>query len=259
MRNNMVKMAIVFGGLLFAAPAFALDVTVQIENLAPENGTYLTPFWVGFHDGTFDTYDSGAAASAELERLAEDGNTTPLSDAFTAAAVGADQGTIISDMGIPPLAPGETATATFSLDGSNPLARYFSYASMVIPSNDAFVANGGPVDHMIFSGTGDFLGADFIIYGRDVLDAGTEVNDEDPNTTAFFGQSVPDTGVDENGLVGAHPGFMAPGSGGILDDPMFANADFTADGYEVARITVTPEPTALLLAGVAAAALRRRG
>jgi hypothetical protein len=27
---------------------------------------------------------------------------------------------------------------------------YFSYVSMVLPSNDAFVANGDPMKHMIF-------------------------------------------------------------------------------------------------------------
>ena len=30
----------------------------------------------------------------------------------------------------------------FNLDGSQPSSRYFSYASMVIPRNDAFIGNG---------------------------------------------------------------------------------------------------------------------
>ena len=34
------------------------SVTVKIENLAPANGGYLTPVWVGFHDGGFDVYDN---------------------------------------------------------------------------------------------------------------------------------------------------------------------------------------------------------
>ncbi|MEM8963116.1 MAG: hypothetical protein AAGD38_16650, partial [Acidobacteriota bacterium] len=57
--------------------------------------------------------------------------------------------------------------------------------------------------------------------------------------TAFFGQAAPDTGVVEGGVVRLHPGFNAPGTGGILDDAMYTNADFLADGYHVARVTVT--------------------
>jgi len=52
-------------------PSNMTSVTVTIENLAPMGGTFLTPVWVGFHDGGFDLYDNGAAVSAELERLAE--------------------------------------------------------------------------------------------------------------------------------------------------------------------------------------------
>ncbi|MCP4248268.1 MAG: hypothetical protein GY778_14575, partial [bacterium] len=78
-------------------------------------------------------------------------------------------------------------------------------------------------------------------------DAGTEVNDEIPAHTAFFGQTEPDTGIDEFGVVHDHPGFLPPGSGGILDDPGFANADFTQSGYEIARIIIirsdTPVPS----------------
>ncbi len=48
----------------------------------------------------------------------------------------------------------------------------------------------------------------------------------------------PDTGVDENGTVTLHTGFMASGAGDILDDTMFSGADFTAAGYQVLRITV---------------------
>jgi hypothetical protein len=62
---------------------------------------------------------------------------------------------------------------------------------------------------------------------------------------------TPDTGVNENGTVHLHPGFLLPGSGGILDDPMFSNANFLAPGYTVARVTVeaVPEPGSLVLIG----------
>lgn len=241
-------------GLSLSAAAHALDVTVTFENLAPANGTWVTPLWIGFHDGTFDTFDLGSPASAELERLAEDGNTGPISAAFT----GPVDGTIAS-AAPPPLSPGETASMTFTIDTANPDQRYFSFLSMVIPSNDAFIGNSDPMAIPIADGEGNFIGADLIILGSQVYDAGAEVNDEIPANTALLGQMAPDTGVNEAGVVAMHPGFLAPGNGGILDEADFAAADFTASAYQVARITVTPEPTTLALLGLGAmAALRRR-
>ena len=81
-----------------------------------------------------------------------------------------------------------------------------------------------------------FIGADFVVLGSNVLDAGSEVNDEIPANTAFFGQMTPDTGVSENGVVKLAEGFLPEGP--ILIDPMFSNADFTAADFQVARIRV---------------------
>ena len=249
--------ALAFAGFVHAG---ATQVQVTIENLAPQFGTYQTPFWVGFHNGSFDTYDLGAAASAALEAIAEDGNTAPLAADFALSGAGSVDGTI----GGGPFGPGSVISMTFNLDGSDPAARYFSYASMVVPSNDAFVANGNPLAHMIFDAGGNFIGADFFITGDMVLDAGTEVNDEIPMNTAFFGQMAPNTGTDENGVVHAHEGFLGssinPGLAAILADPMFAGADFTLAGYPIARITVTqvPAPGALALVGLAGCIARRR-
>lgn len=211
-------------------PAQTVDLTVTIENLAPANGTFQTPFWVAAHGGSFDVYNSGEAASAALERLAEDGDSQPLSDSFASSGVDA---TIPGPDG--PFAPGDIASGTMTVDPSRD--RYFSYASMVIPSNDAFVANGDPQAHELFDANGDFVAQSFFITGAEVLDAGTEVNDESPASTAFFGQMAPDTGQSENGVIGPHAGFMAAGSGGILDAEMFAMADFTRPGYPIAKVS----------------------
>lgn len=53
-------------------------------------------------------------------------------------------------------------------------------------------------------------------------------------------------------MVALPPGFLAPGSGGILDSPMFSGADFLGANYAVARITVTavPEASALAVGGL---------
>lgn len=209
------------------------QVTVSIENLAPENGTSLTPLWVGFHNGEFDTYDRGEAATPGLERLAEDGNAAVLGDEFVASGDGSEAGVV----GDAPIAPGATVEQTFTLDSEASESQYFSYASMILPSNDFFVANGDPLAHQIFDDEGNFIGSEFFILGSQVLDAGTEVNDELAETTAFFSQSEPDTGTPENGVVMAAEGFIP--NGRILTAEEFAAGDFTAEGYQVARVRVT--------------------
>jgi len=89
-------------------------------------------------------------------------------------------------------------------------------------------------------------------FGANVRDAGTEVNDESHDNTAFFGQATPNTGISENGVITVHSGFI-PG-GPILSDPQFVNANFLQPGYQIARFQVTavpePETYAMLLAGL---------
>ena len=237
MRKISIWSAALFLATVAAGPTTAVEVRVTIENLAPENGTYLTPLWVGFHDGTFDLYDLGAPASVGLERLAEDGDTAPLSGEFAASGAGTVDATILGPAG--PIAPGDVATGMFDLDPTDADNRFFSYASMIIPSNDAFIGSASPTAHAVFDELGNFVGGSFVIVGSRVRDAGTEVNDELPANTAFFGQMAPDTGVVEGGMVQVHEGFLPAGSGGILDDPSFAGADFTQPGYQVARITLS--------------------
>jgi hypothetical protein len=207
---------------------------VKVTNKAPDDGTCQTPVWVGIHDGTFDTYDRGAPISAAMERLAEDGNNAPITADFANADGTVWDGTV----GTAPVCPGETVELPFEIMIQPGASYYFSYASMVLPSNDAFLSNGNPMAHKIFDSNGDFVNVLIENAGADVLDAGSEVNDEFPANTAFFGQMAADTGVDENGIVTTHPGFMPAGNGGILDAPRFQNADFTAEGYEMMSITV---------------------
>ena len=241
-----------------ATAASAATLKVTIENLAPTNGGFLTPVWGGVHDGTFDLYDRDVSLDGfpGLESLVEDGDTAQLTDAFAADSPDGVQATLVSD-GPPPLEPGELTS--FILDVDPASNQYFSYASMVIPSNDAFIANGNPLAHEIFDDAGNFLGADFVVLGSEVLDGGTEVNDELPFSTAFLGQATPDTGTDEGGVVTLHPGLIPGGpilsttdSSPLNGLPLnFTGADFTAPGYQVARIRVeqiedVPEPSTVL-------------
>lgn len=225
--------AITLAFAVIVPPVKGAAVVVTIENLAPDKGNYLTPMWLGVHDGSFDLFNDGSEAGEALEHLAEDGVVTGVQDRFESSGAGSMDS--VTSGG--PIAPGASRTVRFEL---NPMAanRYLSFAAMVIPSNDAFISNDDPMAMEIFDESGEFVGGSMTVMGSQVWDAGTEVNDELPMNTAFFGQTTPNTGMTENGTVMPHPGYKAAGSGGILDDPMFASADFKGANYTVARITV---------------------
>ena len=150
---------------LACAPAVdAETVTITIQNRAPSNGLYMTPFWVGFHDGSFDLFDPGVplVPGGGVERIAEDGAAATLTAEFASSAAGMAggiDGVITAPGGFPGAPvfdPHELDSATFALD---PVAnRYFSFASMVIPSNDAFVGNHNPVMFELFDDDGKFNG-----------------------------------------------------------------------------------------------------
>jgi len=256
-------LALSTGVSLFAAAgtANALQVRVTVENLAPANGTLFTPVWVGLHDGSFDLFNPGEAASTQLERLAEDGNPGPLSASFN----GVSQGVVFGPglgAGTPPVfAPGASSSIVLDFaEGDDPI--FLSFASMLLPSNDAFFANANPRQLRIYD-DGELRSSMTYVFGSNIWDAGTEVNTELASDTPVLGQSVPDTGLVEGGVVSRHAGFI-PG-GNILT--AFPGADFTQQNYPVALITVSPVPepetwammlTALGLGGIARGARKLR-
>ena len=235
--------ALALCSFLAATAVQSQEIRVTVTNLATaDGGNILTPFWIGLHNGDFDLYETDMAATPSLERLAEDGNTAPLSEEFLGSSAAALGATLATSGG--PLAPGAQATMTFVLEDGAAANRYFSYASMFIPSNDAFVANDDPMAYPIFDANDVFTGVDFVILGTAVLDAGTEVNDEIPDNTAALNQSAPDTGKVEGGSIRTHAGFVEGGN--ILN--AIPNGDFTAEGFQVARIVVelnADSPTAV--------------
>jgi hypothetical protein len=213
-------------------------ISITVENLAPPKGTVLSQLWFGFHDGSFVVYKSGSPASPALERLAEDGNTGPLTVDFNRSGSGVVQGTVFgSDNVLNVIAPSSVTSMKVSIDPKDPHSKYFSYATMIVPSNDAFIANEDPKAHKIIDDQGNFLGAEILVLGSEVHDAGTEVNDEAPFHAVGAGPIlIHNAGVVENGTVKLHEGYKPGGS--ILTNPAFANANFKVGGYRVARITV---------------------
>lgn len=203
--TNKLRAAFIPAAFLVAANSHAVEVTVKVENLSPEGGLYFTPVWVGFHDGSFDLYDMGAAASAGVERFAEDGDFATLRTEFSAFG-GLDDVLVNPEgfAGAPVFDPGMSTHQVFDLSPTE--HTYFSYGTMIIPSNDAFIANGNPMAHQLFDNDGEFTGPiSFVVYGAEVLDAGTEANTE--SDAAFLNQSAPNTGESTNERVSLHPGF----------------------------------------------------
>lgn len=226
----------------YQAPRSIPSIVVTAENSAPDRGAFQTPIWVAAHNGSFDLYDrnvplgSGSLISAEsMERLAEDGNTGPISTEFSSALPLSPQATLLGTAG--PLAPGGPSSTTFNVNPETD--RFFSYGSMVIPSNDAFIANGNPEAHPLFDDYGRFIAKDFVVTGTEVLDAGTEVNDETAANTAFLNQAGPNIGTTEAGNVVIHEGFRTDLSfpNGVLNHPVFGNADFQAPTYRAASFS----------------------
>ena len=276
-------------GLALAAPdeGAAQPVTVQVTftNLAPIGGTYVTPVWFGFHDGGFDIADFGQnAAGTFVEALAEDGvlmptpgvSTPTIMPAFTASGRGFAQGALMgpgstlpdgSPRPMGPIAPGQSVSMQVTLDPSR--LTYFSFGTMVIPSNDFFVANLDPRAHLLFDGSGAVRPIDFVIAGSSVLDAGTEPNTESMQTTAFFPGPNLGQGESEGGTIQNAGGYI-PGGPILTYAPngvrVFGNAQFTAPGYRIGSIAVAvvPEPSTWALLGtgllaVGGMARRRRG
>ncbi len=238
--TTITHLAVALGTL--AVSASAVDIAVTVRNTTPDNGLWAVNPVLMVHDGMFDTFDSGSAASAELENAAEDGNVGPLQTAF-----GVSQPNGLSAFIGGPVAPGTSYTQIFSIDPSIPSHQYLSYLSMIIPSNDGFWGNDTPDAYPIFDGDDNVIARTIQIMGTDVWDAGTEVNNEIPANTAFLAQAAPNTGATENGVVAIHPGFMAPGLGGILDATSmapgfpitFTSADFSESIYRVAEISIS--------------------
>lgn len=250
--KKLPRLRLIAAALLLAQSAHAETYTLTVENLAPGGGVYLTPVWIGFHAGDFTLFEDGASASPELERIAEDGATGPLDQAFRAQSADRTSVTVLNPEGFagaPVFEPGARSVQWIELDPA--LHRYLSYASMVIPSNDAFVGNPGARSIRVFDEDGQPAGAvSFVVYGDRVWDAGTEQNTE--TDAAFLNQTAPDTGAAENGRVLRHPGYngsQGNPSGqprnilggsfmGISFDAI--GADFSRAAYPVLRITLAP-------------------
>ena len=234
-----------------AVPASALTLKVSITNNSSAGGVTLTPLYTAFHDGTFDAFNVGEAASPGLELLAEDGDSSGIAAERTASHPTSTGGVITAPQGFPGapvIEPGETSSINITLDPTS--QSYFTYLSMILPSNDQFIGNEDPLAHRLFDDMGGYLGDQTIVVtGLNAYDAGTEQNigDGAPFQGAFGGAAL-----DEGGVVGAATGIDVFAG---IDLPNGQTLDpnaiqFAGNGnFQIATIEVTavPVPAALPL------------
>jgi len=256
---NRIKLFSTIGllGLFAITNAQAVQVKVTIKNNSAANGLAITPVWVGFHNGSFDSYDSGIAASSQLQSLAEDGNSSALAATFGAngSLINPVGNRVQGSIGSAPITAGSSASALFDLTG-NLDNQYFSYASMVLPSSDYFIANGNPFAHSLedlFNNGGSF--SFNIGTNGNINDAGTEINDftTSAGNGLFAGlppmQGAPNTGADENGVVhnvvNPFSGFLNTPTGFDLTAFDFNSASLYPNGLATVTISAVPVPSAV--------------
>lgn len=164
--NKFIKYA--SAGLLLATsvnPAIADNgnygmYAVKITNLT--KGQTFTPILVASTRYGKHIFNLGSPASDELEFVAEGGDTQPLADKLISEGKALDT---VSSGAL--LEPGKSVTVKVKMRGKY---RFISFASMLIPTNDAFIASNG-------IRAPKARGHSVTAYSE-VYDAGTEVNDE---------------------------------------------------------------------------------
>ena len=232
-----------------------VQVLVTVENLAPQNSVAYSPLSVGFGNGTYDSFDAGALAGPAIQGIAEFGSPADWFPAFMAAEPNATLGQVVPDPA-GPLLPGQSASTEFTVDSTS--NRYFSFGAMVVPSNDYFIGNDSPMAYELFDNAGQLNLTSISLYGRDVWDAGTEV-DGVFGAAFLMGSDAMDHIADDEPV--AHD---------YMDLDMF-NGLTTGAGYDFDRqfgaddaiyrisFRIVPEPGALALLALGGAfPIRRR-
>lgn len=247
--------------LAASAGAAPIAVTINIENLAPANSVSFAPLHYGFHRGVFDPFDINEAGGAAVTSVAEGGGGEAWQAEFAAADPTANRGTI----GMA-LLPGQSRSQTLMVDFA--LNPFFSFGTMVVPSNDLFLGNDSATRFRIFDDGGMLLVSSISQFTGSIWDNGSEL--ADPANAAFVVGGNNDARTPELGVVTFDASELAAFDGLTTAAGYTFDADLLAPGAEIYRISFSvarpgvgvPEPAMLGLAGVGALSavhlLRRR-
>ena len=229
--------AFVLGGSLVSAHAAVVNLRITVHNVAPVQGVVVGGLNVGIGNGSFDGFNAGSAAAAPIARVAETGNGVLWRPAFTAADAQAVLGTVGS-----PLLAGQSSSLDLMVDTAT--NQYFSFAAMVVPSNDQFIGNDNPLAYRIFDAAGNLLISQINQSASDVWESGTEITD--PAAAAFVGNAA--LHADQNGAVGANFGEFSAYNGLVTAAGYVFNNTLQA-GTPIYRIDLqtVPEPGSLAL------------
>jgi len=152
--------AVIVGMALNMTNAVASDENmyeVTITNIS--HGEFLTPPIVASHKHGIKLFELGEPASAELEIMAEGGDTNPLKDSLLGTGRVLD---VAQAEG--PIPPGKSVTLKVKMNKRN---AFVSVGSMLVPTNDAFIAVNGM-----------YVGKRNRTVYSPAYDAGSEINDE---------------------------------------------------------------------------------
>ena len=237
------------GMLVQNVSAEIMSVMVTIRNLAPINSVSFAPLRLGFGNGTFDSFNNGQAAGAAITSIAEGGGGAAWFPAFAAAEPNAILGSVGGA-----LLPGTTASNSFIFDTANANNRFFTFASMVIPSNDQFIGNDNPAAFQLFNANGSLATTTIIQTAGQIWDNNSEV--AIPANAAFLVGSINDNRVAENGLVafdrtelGVYNGLTTVA--GYVFNSTLLGSDATPIYSIGFTVTAVPEPTSMALSAIA--------
>ncbi|MCE2966958.1 MAG: spondin domain-containing protein [Phycisphaerales bacterium] len=265
---KIMKFAIVslvaIAGSAGLASAQSVELRVTVQNLAPSNSVAFAGLRMGFHNGTFDSFNAGQSAfllgqpsiaTAPIVSIAEGGTATTWFPAFAAAEPNATFGSILRN-GPGALRPGETSSGVFTVNPS--VNRFFTFGAMVVPSNDHFIGNDDPMEYQLFDAQGNLAISSISQFGREIWDAGSEATN--PANAAFLVGGVNANRVDENGVVrfdfmglNAYNG-LTTAAGYTFDRQFGANDEIYRISFEI-----IPAPGAAAMLGLGGLmGLRRR-
>ncbi len=224
-----------------AAVAQSRTVTVTVTNLAAANSISFAGTHIGFHSGAFDAFNIGTPAGPGIVSVAEGGVGTRWQADFAAADPTATRGLIAGA-----LLPGQSRSQSFIVNAG--LNKFFTFATMVIPSNDFFLGNDNPTGFRLFDDAGNLLINSITQTSSQIWDAGSEAFSV--AGAAFLVNGVNDVRTPQNGLVSFNFAELMGFNGQETAAGYVFTSGLTA-GQAIYRIdfsvAVVPEPSTWLL------------
>jgi len=241
--SSVVRAAAAVCVVSSVAHAQLRTVTVTITNLAATNSISFADTHLGFHRGVFDAFNIGTPAAPGIVSVAEGGVGGQWQADFAAADPAATRGVI----GMA-LLPGQSRSQSFIVNAG--LNRFFTFASMVIPSNDFFIGNDNPMQYRMFDDAGNLLINSITQSSRQIWDAGSEVFSV--ANAAFLVNGNNDLRTPQNSVVSFNFAELMGFNGETTAAGYVFNSGLTADQaiYRIdfaSSVNVVPEPSSMVL------------